>query len=708
MKTFRASIPAVACLFALFATSASRLNAHAVSGTMSASNPTAMLLQSHTYDLDTLIRIQTSGSHSSIAADSPATAASFAVGDTYQPAATPGTGGTNVVLPSVSGSVSWNTYPLTLSINMPGNIPSLFEDQLFELSANVVDPTMLYENYNSAARTYKWEVSSNGSDWRTIGSASGDSALYTSGTENPLSINIIPSLAGLYYRATADVGPTIRNNDPVTLVSNTIRLPAIRHSYVARPTAMALDNTSGVLYIADPMTNAIWKISNGNKASILAGSVTRQSGTLDATGTNALFNAPSGIALHNGKVYVADTGNHAIRVIDADGAVTTLAGAPGQSGYTEASGTNAHFSYPRAITADNAGNLYVADTGNTIIRKVTPAGVTSHVAGSRYVSNIGSIKNIDISSTYADVTDTANFTCISSINFTPTGTSLGMIAFSSISGSSTSSSFMLTDVTLAPMPIDIFGNYTTSIRLIGGSKLSLAGNIFNNSGTSASGETGDGSAPYYFISPHGLAVSSDGATLWAANTGSDVICKISLADGSITEQAIVLQNPWISTPGLNPSPVNDPTPIRLPAGIRFASNGDLYIADMGNSRIVKFTPATGKGSLVSGAVPSRYDADRSYYHGYNNGNHNQAAFNFPTDLTINNAGTIYVADTDNAAIRTIISGTVNTLVLQMLQTSPTTAPTGTSSTGNSSGGGAPSAWYLFAFAALAASRLRRK
>ena len=90
---------------------------------------------------------------------------------------------------------------------------------------------------------------------------------------------------------------------------------------------------------------------------------------------------PRGIAVSGTDIYVADTGNHTIRKIAPGGVVTTLAGQAGAAGSANGTGSAARFSSPSAIAADGAGNLYVADTGNSTIRLVTTAGVVTTLAG---------------------------------------------------------------------------------------------------------------------------------------------------------------------------------------------------------------------------------------------------------------------------------------------------------------------------------------
>lgn len=124
------------------------------------------------------------------------------------------------------------------------------------------------------------------------------------------------------------------------------------------------------LYVADSGNNTIRKIV------IATGQVTTLAGTAgsygssDGTGTDALFNGPSGIIRNESNLYVADSANDTIRVIViATGQVMTLAGTAGSYGSSDGTGTDARFKNPSGITTDGT-NLYVADSGNSTIRKI--------------------------------------------------------------------------------------------------------------------------------------------------------------------------------------------------------------------------------------------------------------------------------------------------------------------------------------------------
>jgi sugar lactone lactonase YvrE len=143
------------------------------------------------------------------------------------------------------------------------------------------------------------------------------------------------------------------------------------------PSGVAVDK-NGNVYVADSWSHKIRKITPEGVVTTFAGSGVL--GSEDGTGTAASFNSPSGVAVDkNENVYVADSSNNKVRKITPAGAVTTLAGS-GRKGSRD--GTAANFNYPNGVAVDSIGNVYVVDSGNYKIRKVTPAGVATTLAGS--------------------------------------------------------------------------------------------------------------------------------------------------------------------------------------------------------------------------------------------------------------------------------------------------------------------------------------
>lgn len=147
------------------------------------------------------------------------------------------------------------------------------------------------------------------------------------------------------------------------------------------PQGIAADAT-GNLYVADTGSHTIRRITPAGAVTTLAGKA-GISGTADGTSAEARFNLPTDVTVDaEGNIYVADSGNLTVRKITQAGVVSTLAGSPGQRGIQDGTGAAARFSRPQGLTIDAAGNLFLTDSSDTSIRKITPAGVVTTFAGS--------------------------------------------------------------------------------------------------------------------------------------------------------------------------------------------------------------------------------------------------------------------------------------------------------------------------------------
>jgi sugar lactone lactonase YvrE len=145
------------------------------------------------------------------------------------------------------------------------------------------------------------------------------------------------------------------------------------------PEGIAFDS-SGNAYVADVTNNCIRKITSTGDTTTYSGSAVRglENGQ---SGTMAMFNSPVAVAITStGIIYVIDDFNSCIRKVTSTGIVTTFAGNQA-TGYVDASGTAAYFNNPKGLAVDAAGNIYVADTYNNRIRKITSAGVVTTIAG---------------------------------------------------------------------------------------------------------------------------------------------------------------------------------------------------------------------------------------------------------------------------------------------------------------------------------------
>jgi serine/threonine protein kinase/sugar lactone lactonase YvrE len=146
------------------------------------------------------------------------------------------------------------------------------------------------------------------------------------------------------------------------------------------PSALAVDS-AGYIYVADMGNNTIRKISPSGDVRTLAGQA-GQPGRIDGEGARARFTAPSGIAVDDaGNVYVAEFASGTIRKISPQGSVSLLAGSSGNPGSNDAKGDNARFRNPWSVAVDKSGNVYVADKDNFVIRQITADGRVTTIAG---------------------------------------------------------------------------------------------------------------------------------------------------------------------------------------------------------------------------------------------------------------------------------------------------------------------------------------
>jgi hypothetical protein len=146
------------------------------------------------------------------------------------------------------------------------------------------------------------------------------------------------------------------------------------------PLDVAVDG-AGNVYVADDGDRTLQKITPDGVVSTLAGSQ-GSSGSADGTGSAARFSRLLGVSVDgSGNIYVADTDNDTIRKVTPDGVVSTLAGLAGSAGAADGMSSAARFNGPFDVAVDSSGNVYVMDTGNCTVRKITPAGAVSTVAG---------------------------------------------------------------------------------------------------------------------------------------------------------------------------------------------------------------------------------------------------------------------------------------------------------------------------------------
>jgi internalin A len=159
---------------------------------------------------------------------------------------------------------------------------------------------------------------------------------------------------------------------------------------LAYPCGVALDQ-SGDIYIADSGNNVIREVTTNGNIMTIAGNNTRGFSGNEGLAIAAQLYEPLGLAFDaSGNLYVSDSGNQLIRVIDTNGNINAFAGIL-EAGYSGDGGlaTAAQFYYPKGLAMDNAGNLYIADMGNSVIRMISTKGIVTTVAGNGTAGSFG-------------------------------------------------------------------------------------------------------------------------------------------------------------------------------------------------------------------------------------------------------------------------------------------------------------------------------
>ena len=315
------------------------------------------------------------------------------------------------------------------------------------------------------------------------------------------------------------------------------------------------------------------------------------SGAANGNGTNALFSDPAAIVTDtNENFFVADSQNHAIRKVTTNGIVTTFAGQLGVSGMADGTGTGAQFNAPSGLAFDGGGNLFVADTGNSTIRKITPSGAVSTFAGTAG------------SGGYADgAAGGAQFN-------SPLGIAVA-----------TNGNVFVTDS----------GNHCIR-RISGGMVSTFAGSPQIWGSADASGTNAQ------FNGPVGLAFDARG-NLFVSDANNDTIRKIA-SSGVVTTFA--------GAAGADGAADGVATAARFrsPAELVFDQNGNLFVADSFNQTIREIS-TNGIVCTVSGAAGISST---------NDGVNGAGRFYNPYGLTVGADGSLVVADTYNELVRTVL------------------------------------------------------
>ena len=469
-----------------------------------------------------------------------------------------------------------------------------------------------------------------------------------------------------------------------------------------RPSGVAFDS-SGNMYVADQLNQAIRKITAAGVVSTLAGG---KRGFNDGTGTAAQFNflsnLPVGIAVdRGGNIFVPDGVNHTIRKVSPAGVVTTFAG-DRNGGRADGTGTAARFLNPTAIALDASDNLYVADSSNHLIRKVTPNAVVTTVAGSGlpgFTDGAASVASFNFPCGVA-LDSLGNVFVIDRLNYAirriaPNGTvttHAGSGSNDSVDNTGLAASFMEPRGLAADSSGDLYVAELTAIR-----KVTSTGVVTTLAGGKQTGGFADGTGVNAkFLFPLGVALDGGGNVI-VADTYNNAVRQVTAAGVATTLAGKGGSSGYAEGTGTS-------VRFNFPLGVALDSSRNLYVADAVNGAIRRITPAGVVSTFVGGSAffvdatggPPEFsgphgvaiDVNNNVYvadkfnhsirkvtpagvvttlagsgsPGFSNGTGRAATFNGPEGVAVDGSGNVYVADTDNNAIRKITpAGVVSTL-----------------------------------------------
>lgn len=405
-----------------------------------------------------------------------------------------------------------------------------------------------------------------------------------------------------------------------------------------RPSALVVD-PDGNLWVADTGNHAIRHVSADGQVTTWVGNGV--AGGSDGTRSTVRLNAPAGIARDGqNRLYITEFGGHRVRRVEADGNVSTVAGDPaGQRGYIDGLGVEARFERPTGIAVDASGLIYVADTGNHAIRRVTPEGRVETLAGAGLADFVeGEGKAARFAS--------------------PTGIAVGTNGTVWVNDTDNRRVRRIL-VDRSPEALPVITKQPTNLTVVVGDLARVSVEA-----------TGEGPLAYFLRWPwwwsESGVVSDQPNVEFVATGGSTPVeyqVLVGNASGWVTSSTfqVNLQQPSI--------PVGAPVTVTKVTEAAFAPEaiwnepasfprGGIALDPLGNLVVAQCAPALIRQVTPAGSVKTLAGIDE----GYRDGPVSGARFRNPSDLCIDAAGNIFIADTLNQRIRRLTpEGVVSTV-----------------------------------------------
>jgi uncharacterized protein (TIGR03437 family) len=422
------------------------------------------------------------------------------------------------------------------------------------------------------------------------------------------------------------------------------------------PMGVAVD-ASGNLYIADSVDCRIRRVSQNGTITTVAGNGTAGYRGDRGPAVSAQLDSPNGVAVGaSGDLYIADTDNHRIRKVAPDGTMSTVAG-NGTAGYGGDGGpaTSAALSSPRRVAMDTSGNLYITDFGNNRIRRVDPNGIIWTVAGNG-TSGFGGDGGLATDATVSNATDVSmdtsgNLYILDTSNerirkVSPAGT-IATVVGGPVGDGGPGVFVGLHE--LDGLAYDSGGNlYLADATAQRVRRIAPTGVITTVAGNGSQGYSGDGGPAVnaQLSLPRGVATDA-GGNLYIAEAGNSRIRKVA-SNGTIST---VAGTGGVGFGGDGGQALN--AWLNHPWGVAVDASGNLYIADTTNHRIRKVIP-DGNIATIAGTGTAGFGGD--------GGPATSAMLNAPVAVTLDTSGNLYIADRDNQRVRKLApNGTISTV-----------------------------------------------